>query len=107
MPTYDFRCKCGEVSEVRAGYDAPPITCPACGGVAYRAPFCAGVSIRGATVAGSWPTTPEDRDEAERKDLKRKGWDGDRAMEFVRKGIYEDQSGQKQFSPALAEKKGG
>lgn len=45
MPTYDFVCSCGEVTEARRGVDTPSIPCPACGGDAERAPFCAGVSI--------------------------------------------------------------
>lgn len=37
MPIYDFTCKCGEVTEARAGYDADALPCPACGQPAKRA----------------------------------------------------------------------
>lgn len=37
MPTYDFRCAAGHVTERRAGYDQSAIGCPACGREAKRA----------------------------------------------------------------------
>jgi len=107
MPSYDFRCDCGEVTEARRGVDVKSIPCPACGGNAVRA-FPRNVGLMGLPTRGSsMPALPEDKAEAQRKDLKSRGWDGDRAVEFIRKGMYEDRDGQKQFSPALAEKKGG
>ena len=36
MPIYDFRCECGEVTEVRAGYETVSLPCPACGCPAQR-----------------------------------------------------------------------
>ena len=36
MPTYDFTCSCGEVTEARAGYDVRILPCPACGRQAER-----------------------------------------------------------------------
>ena len=37
MPTYDFRCAMGHVTERRAGYDQSAIGCPVCGAEARRA----------------------------------------------------------------------
>lgn len=87
--------------------DVKSIPCPACGNEAIR-DFSRNVALMGLPTRGSSVSSiPEERLEAERKDLKARGWDGDRAMEFVRKGIHEDGQGNKQFSPELAEKKGG
>ncbi len=36
MPYYDFACKCGEVTEARAGYETKSLPCPACGQIATR-----------------------------------------------------------------------
>lgn len=107
MPTYDYRCNCGVVTEARQGVDVKSIPCPACGHKATRQ-FSCKVALMGLPTRGtSVPTCPEEKAELDRKDLKRKGWDGDRAMEFVRKGVHEDEQGHKVFSPALAEAKGG
>lgn len=36
MPLYDYRCKCGVVTEARRGVDVKSIPCPACGGDTAR-----------------------------------------------------------------------
>ncbi len=36
MPVYDYRCKCGEVTEARQGYDDTVLPCLACGAPAQR-----------------------------------------------------------------------
>ncbi len=36
MPTYDFGCTCGQVTELRKGYGVTSIPCPACGNEANR-----------------------------------------------------------------------
>ena len=36
MPTYDFCCELGHMTEKSAGYDDTQIVCPLCGGKAYR-----------------------------------------------------------------------
>ncbi len=36
MPTYDYRCECGVVTEARRGVEVREIPCPACGGKAKR-----------------------------------------------------------------------
>ena len=38
MPTYDFACGCGEVTEARAGFETSSLPCPACGQTAQRVP---------------------------------------------------------------------
>lgn len=59
MPTYDFRCKeCGKVTEARAGCDAPPITCPACGGNTTR-DLPRRVGLLGLPTRGSSVSTAE------------------------------------------------
>ena len=38
MPTYDYRCKCGEVTEARRGLEDYFIPCASCGETAHRVP---------------------------------------------------------------------
>jgi putative FmdB family regulatory protein len=38
MPTYDYRCKCGEITEARRGVEVSSLPCPLCGGTAHRVP---------------------------------------------------------------------
>lgn len=42
---------------------------------------------------------PSYRQEAQRRELKEQGWDGDRAVEYVRKRVREDKEGRKFFDP--------
>ncbi len=51
MPTYDFACSCGAVTEERRGYDDMVIPCPSCGATASRVPVYRHQYIVGATVA--------------------------------------------------------
>lgn len=37
MPVYHFSCTCGQVTELRKGYDIVSIPCPVCGNEARRA----------------------------------------------------------------------
>ena len=108
MPLFDFKCKQGHQTEVRAGYDPlGEIPCPTCGRPALRVRFYS-VHIRGDTVSKALPGEPlEEKRERQKRQLKIAGWDGDRAMEFVRKGVFEDKKGWKHFSQSLAYKKGG
>lgn len=62
MPTYDFRCGCGEVTEARAGYDAPPIICPRCGGETKR------VAVNLVALAGLPTRGPSEKKDARGKD---------------------------------------
>lgn len=37
MPVYDFSCVCGQVTELRKGYEVVSVPCPVCGNEARRA----------------------------------------------------------------------
>ena len=50
MPTYDYSCPCGRVTEFKAGYEVTTISCPACGSTAPRVAVYMEQSIRGDTV---------------------------------------------------------
>jgi len=51
MPTYDYYCGCGVVTEARQGISVEAIPCPACGQSAERVPFYTNQYINGETVA--------------------------------------------------------
>ena len=41
-----------------------------------------------------------ERQDKERRDLRKQGWDGDRAMEYVRTHVVERPDGQRVFDPS-------
>jgi putative FmdB family regulatory protein len=92
MPTYLYDCECGHTTERRASVSAEVQVCPECGGIAQRRPFYSGYAIH--VVGGTIPPAgTEDRHEADRKALKKRGWDYERAVEHVRSHLVETDTG--------------
>lgn len=92
MPIYVYRCSaCGDF-EKRAGYEDSSITCE-CGAAATRRPFSGGGgTIVEGRVLISDPLYAQDK---QFKDLRKSGWDGDRAISKMRKNIKTDPQGNK------------
>ena len=93
MPIYSYRCPDDGVFEQYGGRDDDLVTCP-CGQAARRLPFSSVPYIKGATVARSIPD-PAYKTEAMRREHRAKGWDEDRAIRTMRKGLVEDAQGNK------------
>ena len=92
MPFYVYSCpQCGEF-EKRAGFEDSSLSCR-CGGRAQRAPFSGSAGI---VVAGRHlPTDPVEKEQHTFKELRKSGWDGDRAMTLVRKNVKTNPEGHK------------
>jgi len=101
MPRYDYTCtECGLTFERLGGFEDVVAPCR-CGGVADRQAVyrSQGVSTRPAEVPDS---EPQYQVESQRKALRARGWDGDRAVEHIRKNIREDAQGHKQLDVVSA-----
>src|SRR3990167_2138669 len=96
MPKYDFSCPSCGTFERYAGYDDATIPCD-CGGSARRHEVYRdqGVIFRGGGFTKSVVPPPHSPDVSTElgKELKKKGWDYDRAMGEVRKNIVTDSEG--------------
>ena len=95
MPLYRFSCgSCGASFDALAGYGADAKGCT-CGSPAVRVPtFEAGFVVAGKSI-------PPDRASAqyeEHRELRRAGWNGDRALELIRKNVSEDKEGRKSLN---------
>lgn len=97
MPTYDYRCTCGEMTTKRGRLDDNLIVCPQCKDVARRVPFYTSTLIVDKAEA---PAGSDDAKDAERKALRSRGWDGDRAMDEIRKNMVEGPDGQRHLNMA-------
>lgn len=53
MPTYDFKCKAGHVTEKRTSMGVASVPCPECGQDAPRVPFYSSVVLVTETGVGS------------------------------------------------------
>lgn len=103
MPIYDYTCpSCGRISGLVRGYDDYTIACPDCGGTAERVPVYReqNVIYRGAgftkSVIPPNPTTPEQKWEVQEemgKELKKRDWSYDRAIQEMRDNKFEDETG--------------
>ena len=93
MPIYLYQCPgCKGGFEQRGGYDAASAECQ-CGATATRAPFSGGVGL---VVEGRvLITDPLYAQDKQFKDLRKSGWDGDRAISKMRKNIKTDPQGNK------------
>lgn len=95
MPLYAYLCPfCRAAFEERAGLDDRFLECPGCGSTAERRPFSGVPYISGETVARDIPDASY-RQEAQERGLKRDGWDLDRSVRHLRKGIKEDNQGRR------------
>lgn len=94
MPNYDYTCpKCGTF-EAYGRPDDRFLECGVCGGQAERRPFSSVPYLKGETVSKSIPD-PEYRWDAEKREHRASGWDLDRAVRHLRKGIREDKEGRR------------
>lgn len=95
MPIYRYSCKsCGDF-EKRAGYEDASASCR-CGGAATRAPYSGQLNVH---VEGRvLPTNPVEMQQHEFKELRKSGWDADRALSGIRKNITTDKEGHKHFN---------
>ncbi len=99
MPTYDYTGRCGHTSTKRGRLDDNLIVCPemGCEEVVQRVPFYTPTLIVDRAEA---PTGSEDANDTERKALRSRGWDGDRAMDEIRKNMVEGPDGQRHLNMA-------
>jgi len=67
-------------------------TCPECGGAARRRPFYSEffLHVVGGTIP---PSGTQDRNEYDKKALKRRGWDYERSVEHIRSHLVETEQG--------------
>ena len=98
MATYDYNCpQCGFISSLRRGYDDYSISCPTCGGTAERVPvyYSQGLVIRGGPNA---PMPRQDDVESTqdeyRKEVRKRGWSADRAIQELRANKITDANDQ-------------
>ena len=92
MPLYDFSCGCGRVTESREGIGVTAIPCP-CGRIAARVSVYRdqGVIFSGGGFTKSVMPPPGVESQQEYfKEVRKRGWTGDRAVEEMRKNIIED-----------------
>lgn len=96
MPFYEYSCSCGRSFEARGSYNDSLKPCQ-CGGEAQRLPFSPGVGmmVEGRVLI----TDPEYAREKAIQDLRKSGWDGDRAISHIRKSMKEDREGRKFLDP--------
>ena len=94
MPTYDYRCATdGLINGLRRGYDDATIDCPLCEGTATRVPVN---SIRFTMEGQSMPRRDdiESTQEEYAKEVRKRGWSADRAIDGLRANKFEDETGQ-------------
>ena len=93
MPIYTYRCDSGhETDKLRPMGDESNIDCSECGRTARRLDFYRVRSIlQGAGIIPA--SEPEYQLEADKKALKGRGWDGDRAVEHIRKHMVVNPEG--------------
>ena len=106
MPIYDYNCTCGYLSGLLRGYEDYTIACPKCGKTAERIPVYREQSVifKGAgftkSVLPPRPTTEEqhaDVQEEMGKELKKKDWSYDRAIQEIRDNQFVDKTGAKRL----------
>ena len=101
MPLYEYICSCGRFEAVR-GYDDYTIACHHCGGTADRVPVYReqNVIFKGAgftkSVIPPNPTTDEQKADVQEemgKELKKRDWSYDRAIQEIRDNKVVDETG--------------
>lgn len=107
MPLYTFSCECGERFDARAGLEDYSVPC-GCGSKAVRDEVYRDQSVvfKGGGFTKSVlppPGSPDEQDEGF-KELRKRGWDGDRAVSEIRKNVYEDGKGRKMLNTAAMTK---
>src|SRR3989304_5892411 len=99
MPLFTFRCDNGHETDKLRSRDATTSDCPEGGAVArklevYRLRHI----LQGAGIIPA--TEPEYQHEFDMKDMHRRGWSFDRAVEGIRKNMVEGEDGVKRLSMA-------
>ena len=98
MPNYDYRCAtCGVINSLTRGYEDYSIDCPLCDGMATRIPVyrSQGIIVRGGPNATMPPRNDAQAIQEEYgKEVKKRGWSADRAVEELRSSKFEDSTGQ-------------
>ena len=101
MPVYAYTCSCGRFEAIR-GYDDYTTACPNCGETAERVPVYREQSVifKGAGFTKSVLPPPPQTDDQKwdvqdemGKELKKRGWSADRAIEELRANKFEDETG--------------
>ena len=103
MPIYTLKCDKGhEEDRLQPMKDEGSHVCKECGGVARRLDFYRIRSIlQGAGIIPN--SEPEYQLESDKRTLKReKDWDGDRAVDHIRKNLVENPDGGRMLDMAAA-----
>lgn len=88
---YTFDCpNCGHIFDRRTSVLIPGLDCPLCGRLAGRRTVYASNFRIGRAVP---PQGDPERLDHEKRELKKRGWDGDRAVDVTRKGRVEGEKG--------------
>ena len=91
MPVYDYKCECGERFTKLTSYDDVFSICK-CGKAASRVAFYRNQELR--TEAATIPEGEgEYKLESDKRALKGRGWDYDRALEHIRAHVVETDQG--------------
>lgn len=99
MPLYTYECACGRVFDRLANVDDEPVKLCTCYRLAKRREVnSVAMRVGGATIPNN---EPEYQNEKSLRDLNRQGWDGDRAVEHIRKNVREDGQGNKYINPQI------
>ena len=102
MPVYDYTCSCGRICGLVRNYDDYTIACPSCGKTAERIPVYReqNVIFQGPgftkSVLPPNPVTDEQKWEVQdemSKELKRRDWSYDRAIQEIRDNKIVDETG--------------
>ena len=91
MPRYDYRCLEHGVFEQQGRLDEDVVSC-VCGQPARRCPYSGVPYLKGETVSRNIPD-PEYKTDAQKRELRGQGWDIDRSVRTMRKGLVETEAG--------------
>lgn len=95
MPLYTYQCECGREWDALAKIDDEPIKLCSCFRLGHRVEVNKVAIVGDAGIPGG---EEEYQAESDQRDLKKRGWDGDRAVEHIREHMYEDDAGNKRLN---------
>jgi len=101
MPIYTYRCQCGREFDALAKMDDEPIKMCICRRLAHRSEVNKVAIVGDASIPDG---EGEYQDESDQRDLKKRGWDGDRAVEHIRTHMVETDSDTRYLDTAAANK---
>ena len=100
MPLYTYQCSCGREWDALAKIGDEPIKLCTCYRLAHKVDTYKVAIIGNASIPSG---EGEYQVEFDKRELKKQGWDGDRAIEHVRKNMVEiDDSGQRYLDTVAA-----